>query len=196
MAFALAYGVLQVVVGPLGDARGKLKMVVLGLAVGGRRHDRLRLHAELGPLVVARFLSGAGAAAVIPVAMAWIGDVVPYERRQPVLARFLSGQILGIVFGQAAGGMLGDLIGWRATLVTLAVLHIAAGLLLLGEMRRLKVGMTATGVLVRWLEAARSAWTCCRARGCASCWPPCSWKGRRCLAPSPTSAPSCTSASG
>src|SRR5258708_40237220 len=29
-AFALAYGVFQVVVGPLGDARGKLLMVVLG----------------------------------------------------------------------------------------------------------------------------------------------------------------------
>ena len=43
---------------------------------------------SLGPLVVMRFLAGAGAAAVIPVAIAWIGDVVPYERRQPVLARY------------------------------------------------------------------------------------------------------------
>ncbi len=85
----------------------------------------------LGPLVLVRFLAGAGAAAVIPVAIAWIGDVVPYERRQPVLARFLSGQILGIVFGQAAGGLLGDLIGWRATLVVLGLVHVAAGLLLL-----------------------------------------------------------------
>ena len=75
------------------------------------------------------------------MAIAWIGDVVPYERRQPVLARFLSGQILGIVFGQAAGGLLGDLIGWRATLVALGLVHIVAGLLLLGEMRRLKVGL-------------------------------------------------------
>ena len=71
------------------------------------------------------------------MAIAWIGDVVPYERRQPVLARYISGQILGIVFGQAAGGMLGELIGWRATLVMLGALHIAAGLLLLSEMRRL-----------------------------------------------------------
>ena len=93
---------------------------------------------SLGPLVLVRFLAGAGAAAVIPVAIAWIGDVVPYERRQPVLARFLSGQILGIVFGQAAGGLLGELIGWRGALVVLGLVHIAAGLLLLGEMRRLE----------------------------------------------------------
>ena len=139
-AFALAYGVFQVVVGPLGDARGKLSMVVLGSPLGRHRHRDLgAAMPTLGPLVVMRFLAGAGGAAVIPVAIAWIGDVVPYERRQPVLARYISGQILGIVFGQAAGGLLGDLIGWRATLVMLGIVHIAAGLLLLGEMRRLNV---------------------------------------------------------
>ena len=44
-------------------------------------------------LRLARVLAGATAAAVIPLSMAWIGDVVDYERRQPVLARFLIGQL-------------------------------------------------------------------------------------------------------
>jgi YNFM family putative membrane transporter len=157
MAFALAYGVFQIVVGPLGDARGKLNIVVRGSLWAGAATVFSAAMPSLGPLVLVRFLGGAGAAAVIPVAMAWIGDVVPYERRQPVLARFLSGQILGIVFGQAAGGLLGDLIGWRATLVVLGLIHVAAGLLLLGEMRRLKVGLPVAA-RVRWREAAASAW--------------------------------------
>ena len=115
------------------------------------------------PLVVARFLAGAGAAAVIPVAIAWIGDVVPYERRQPVLARYVSGQILGIVFGQAAGGLLGELIGWRATLVVLGIVHMVAGLLLLGEMRRLEAGVPAPGG-ARWRHSAASAYSVLRDR--------------------------------
>ena len=156
MAFALAYGVFQIIVGPLGDARGKLKLVVLGSLWAGAATVFCAAMPSLGPLVLVRFLGGAGAAAVIPVAIAWIGDVVPYERRQPVLARFLSGQILGIVFGQAAGGLLGDLIGWRATLVVLGLLHVAAGLLLLGEMRRLKIGVPIPERL-RWREAWSSA---------------------------------------
>lgn len=41
--------------------------------------------------------------------MAWIGDVVSCEQRQSVLARFMTGQIFGLVFGQAAGGALSDL---------------------------------------------------------------------------------------
>ena len=143
MGFALAYGLFQVLVGPLGDARGKLELIVLGSLWAGAATVFSAAMPSLGPLVLVRFMAGAGAAAVIPVAIAWIGDVIPYERRQPVLARFLSGQILGIVFGQAAGGLLGDMIGWRATLVVLGLMHLVAGLLLLGEMRRLASGVAS-----------------------------------------------------
>jgi len=156
-AFAVAYGLFQIVVGPLGDARGKLLMVVGGSIWAGVFTLVAAAMPSLGPLVLARFLGGAGGAAVIPVAIAWIGDVVPYERRQPVLARFLSGQILGIVFGQAAGGLLGELVGWRGALVALALVHIAAGLLLNAERRRLSVGVPAP-TRARWREAALLAW--------------------------------------
>ncbi len=157
MAFSLAYGVLQVVVGPVGDARGKLAMVVLGSLWAGAATMVSAAMPSLGPLVALRFLAGAGAAAVIPVSIAWIGDVVPYEHRQTVLARYISGQVLGIVFGQAAGGLMGDLVGWRATLVVLGLAHVAAGLLLVGEMRRLGVSKPAS-TRIRWAESAAAAW--------------------------------------
>ena len=156
-AFALAYGVFQVAVGPLSDAGGRLNMVVLGSIWAGIATVISAGMPTLGPLALLRFLGGVGAAAVVPVAIAWIGDVVPYERRQAVLARYISGQILGIVFGQAAGGILGELIGWRATLAMLGVVHISAGLLLLGEMRRLKVDTSAPG-RARWRQSAASAY--------------------------------------
>ena len=156
-AFALAYGLFQVLVGPLSDARGRLNMVVLGSLWAGIATVISAAMPTLLPLAAMRFLAGAGGAAVIPVAIAWIGDVVPYEGRQQVLARYISGQILGIVFGQAAGGMLGELIGWRATLVMLGCLHIVAGLLLLGEMRRLKTGVPVPG-RARWRHSATSAY--------------------------------------
>ncbi len=156
MAFSLAYGLLQVVIGPLGDARGKLKMVVLGSLWAGAATMVSAAMPSLAPLAAARFLAGAGAAAVIPVAIAWIGDVVPYERRQAVLARYISGQILGIVFGQAAGGLMGDLIGWRGTLVVMGLAHAAAGLLLIGEMRRLGISASAP-TKVRWAQSAAAA---------------------------------------
>lgn len=155
-AFAVAYGLSQIVVGPLGDARGKLSMVVAGSVWAGVGTILFSAMPDLWLLTLFRFLSGAGAAAVIPLAIAWIGDVIPYERRQPVLARFLSGQILGVVFGQVAGGVLGEMLGWRWTMVVLGLLHIAAALLLFVEMRRSKLSFPLVGK-ARWRHSAVSA---------------------------------------
>src|SRR5260221_3005527 len=60
------------------------------------------------------------AAAIIPLSMAWIGDVVPYEQRQPVLARFLIGQIVGVAIGQLLGGLAADFLGCRVPFYLLA----------------------------------------------------------------------------
>ncbi len=155
-AFALAYGLCQIFVGPLGDAQGKLRLVVLGSLWAGISTLLCASMPTLAPIVLLRFLAGAGGAAIIPLAVAWLGDVIPYERRQPVLARFASGQILGVVFGQAAGGLFGELVGWRGAMVLVGIAHICAGLLLANEMRRLAVGMPVPG-RARWHEAAMAA---------------------------------------
>ena len=60
------------------------------------------------------------AAWILPIGLAYIGDVVPYEQRQQVLGRFLTGQVLGQMFGQAAGGIVGDFFGWRTMFFVLA----------------------------------------------------------------------------
>lgn len=129
-AFAFAYGCVQLVYGPVGDRYGKYHVITwatlasvigaLGSAAAG----------SLGWLVVFRALTGATAAALIPLSMAWIADHTPYEGRQPVLARFLTGQILGLACGQLLGGLLADLIGWRGAFLFLAIVYATAGVLL------------------------------------------------------------------
>lgn len=155
-AFAISYGFAQIVVGPLGDARGKIFMVAMGSLWAGVWSAVSATAPDLGPLIFLRLLAGAGAAAVIPIAIAWIGDVVPYDKRQPVLARFLSGQIMGIVFGQAAGGVLGDLVGWRGTMLIVGGLHLAAGAMLWRDMRRNGQQGQTSGE-ARWRQSAVSA---------------------------------------
>src|SRR4029077_10040266 len=80
------------------------------------------------------FASGAAARWIIPFSMAYVGDVTPYERRQPILGRYLTGQISGQLFGQAAGGVLGDLFGWRNVVLVLAAMFALATAGLLFEL--------------------------------------------------------------
>ena len=112
-AFSLAFGCFQLFYGPVGDRLGKYRVVMAVCFVSALATGACAFAPDLQTLTAARFLSGVASAAIVPLGMAWIGDVVPYEQRQGVLAKFLTGQILGMIFGQAAGGLLGDLIGWR-----------------------------------------------------------------------------------
>jgi predicted MFS family arabinose efflux permease len=135
-AFAVGYGVLQMFFGPIGDRYGKYRVVCLATFLCALGALGAVLSTSLDMLVASRALSGATGAGVVPLAMAWIGDNVPYERRQATLARFLTGTVLGMAFGQMAGGWFADTLNWRWAFATLLALYLAVGTLLLVEVRR------------------------------------------------------------
>ena len=138
-AFALAYGICQLVYGVLGDRFGKYRLVTLATLVSALTVASAGLAGSLDALGAARLLGGASAAAIVPLSMAFIGDHVPYDRRQTVLARFLTGTIAGIICGQVLGGVLGELVGWRGVFLLLGGLYLLIGVLLVIELRSTRV---------------------------------------------------------
>ena len=128
--FAVAYGCLQVVFGPAGDRFGKLKVILFACCCGAFASAACAFAPTFGVLLAARMFAGASMASMMPLSMAWIGDNVPYDQRQPVLARFLVGQIAGIAAGQAAGGIATDLLSWRAPFFFLCAWFVLMAVLL------------------------------------------------------------------
>jgi predicted MFS family arabinose efflux permease len=123
--FAIAYGLAQLFFGPTGERHGKYRVVAWGCAGCALASALCGVAPDFTALRALRALAGVMAASIIPLAMAWIGDVVPYENRQPVLARFLIGQILGLSAGVWLGGFAADHLGWRVPYFILAALFAA-----------------------------------------------------------------------
>ena len=164
-AYALAHGSVQLVIGPVGDRFGKYPCIIAACAAATILVLLCGLATSLPMLVAARLACGLAAGWIIPLAFAFLGDVIPYERRQQVLGTFLSGQILGQLFGQAAGGVLGDLFGWRRVFFFLAALFALATVALVIEFLRNPITRaghaTATrsrGFVVDNLTVLRSSW--------------------------------------
>jgi len=120
-AFALPYGLFQLVYGPLGDRFGKLRIVVFALAASSLFTIGCALADNIATLAALRFMTGAATAAVVPLSMAFIADHFAYEVRQPVIARYLSGLIMGQIAGGSLGGIMAELFGWRVIFIVFGI---------------------------------------------------------------------------
>lgn len=154
-AFVLSYGLLQVACGPLGDRFGRYATITAAALVSSLGTLACAAAPSLDALIVARFVAGGMVGAFIPLSLAWIGDTFPYEKRQAVLARFLMGQMVGVAFGAAAAGWLGEHFGWRAIFVALAAFLLVIAALLWRELRTNPVTARAAGVPASMMESFR-----------------------------------------
>jgi predicted MFS family arabinose efflux permease len=156
-AYAVVYGIAQFLYGPLGDRVGKLRVVSLAVLACAVFSALTALSIHFQMLVILRGCMGAAAAGVIPLAMAWVGDQVPYARRQETLAKIMSATVLGMMSGLWFGGFTADTLGWRGAFAVLSGLFAVAAVLLLRQLRGqgLSRAADATGFLTSFHTTAR-----------------------------------------
>lgn len=133
--YSVAYGVFQLVTGPLGDRFGKVAVVAIGTILCGLFTLVSALATSLEQIALFRFAAGLTGAAIIPNCLAFIGDTIPMERRQAVLARYMVFMSGGAVSGQAIGGIVADLVGWQGVFVMVGAVLTLAGCTLLVQRR-------------------------------------------------------------
>jgi predicted MFS family arabinose efflux permease len=160
-AFTLAYGSVQLVSGPFADRRGKLRTVAIALLVAAGGSFACFFAPTLPVLIALRFVTGIGAGGIIPIALAFIADNVPYEKRQLALGRFMGAVLLGQAFGPLIGGVLSDHFTWRTVFLLLGAVFIAVSVPLLREGARHRVFATHQGgfnPFARYRELLADSW--------------------------------------
>jgi predicted MFS family arabinose efflux permease len=135
-AFTVAYAFGQFVYGPLGDRFGKLRLIAWMTLISAFTVSAAGFAGSLASLGTTRFVAGATAAAIVPLSMAFVGDHVAYQNRQTVLARLLSGTIVGVILGQVFGGVIGEHFGWRFVFPALGAVFLLMGVMLFVELGR------------------------------------------------------------
>ena len=130
-AYLVPYGMLQPVCGTLGDRFGRLRVlhvIVAGLAIGT---FLCALAPTLPLLVAARVVTGCFAAGIIAVSQAHVGDVVGPERRGAAVGVLMGVTFTGQGLSSGLGGIITDLMSWRAAFACFGALALVALALLL-----------------------------------------------------------------
>ena len=134
-AFTLAYGAVQLVSGPLADRAGKLRTVGIALLIAAAGSFACFFAPSLPLLIALRFITGIGAGGIIPLALAFIADNVPYEKRQLAFGRFMGAVLLGQAFGPLIGGVLSEHFSWRTVFLLLGTIFVGVSVPLIREGR-------------------------------------------------------------
>ncbi|RKK01008.1 MFS transporter, partial [Pseudoroseomonas wenyumeiae] len=134
-AFALPYALVQPVLGPVGDALGKRRIVTLCAVLLALMLALCALAPGLSWLFAARVASGLAAGGIFPLTLALFGDSVPLAQRQVAISRVLGCSILGQLCGGILSGLVAEHIGWRGVMAICAAVAVLAFLVLVTEAR-------------------------------------------------------------
>lgn len=139
IAFVLAITALIVSAGRMADIVGRKRLLLTGLAVFTVSAGACANAPGLGWLIAFRFMQGAGAAIMMALSVALIGDLIPKERTGRVMGLLGSMSATGTALGPALGGWLMAWLGWPA------IFWISVPL-----------GLTAFGLVFRFLPGDRA----------------------------------------
>jgi EmrB/QacA subfamily drug resistance transporter len=112
-AYNLSFAVLLLTGAALGDRFGRRRMFAAGIALFMLASMACALSAGILSLIAARAAQGAGAALVVPLAMAILSGAFAREERAWALGIFSGVTGLALIIGPAIGGFITESLGWR-----------------------------------------------------------------------------------
>ena len=107
-AYNLSFAVLLITGAALGDRYGRRKLYAVGLGLFAAASAACAVAPNVGSLIAARAVQGAGAALLVPLGLALLSAAFPPERRGAAIGIFSAITGLAVASGPLVGGARGS----------------------------------------------------------------------------------------
>ena len=155
-AYLMPYGVSTLIYGLLSDRIGRRRIMLASLTAFVVLTALTAAARSLGELLTIRFLAGLGASGVVPLALALIGHLYPFEQRGRPLGWLFGAMAGGAAFGSSFGVLAEPLVGWRGLFLGTSGLALVALVMLLPHRRLLGEAPQAAAPVSDVLSGYRS----------------------------------------
>jgi EmrB/QacA subfamily drug resistance transporter len=112
-AYSLSFAVLLMTGAVLGDRFGRRRMFAAGIGLFTAASAACALAPDVGTLIAARTVQGAGAALVMPLALALLTAGFPPEHRGKAMGLFSAVTGLAVLGGPVVGGAITEGLAWE-----------------------------------------------------------------------------------
>src|ERR1044072_5111140 len=112
-AYMLSLTALVLVGGAAGDQLGRRRVFITGTAIFAAASLWCGLSGDIAQLILARAIQGAGAALLIPCALAIIGATFDEDERGKAIGTWAAFSAISAAFGPVLGGWIVDHTSWR-----------------------------------------------------------------------------------
>src|SRR4051794_7582233 len=134
-AYNLSFAVLLMTGAALGDRFGRRRIFASGVALFTLASAACALAPDVGTLIAARAVQGAGAAMVMPLGLTLISTAYPPERRGRAIGTYFAVTGLAVASGPVVGGAITQGLAWQWIFWVNVPLGIALIPLVLRQMR-------------------------------------------------------------
>lgn len=129
LAYLLSITTLIVSVGRLGDIAGRRRLLLVGIGLFTLASALCGFAPSLWLLIAARALQGLGAAIMMALTIAFVGDTVSKAKTGSAMGLLGTMSAIGTALGPALGGVLIEGLGWRSIFLITVPLGVLALLL-------------------------------------------------------------------
>jgi EmrB/QacA subfamily drug resistance transporter len=126
LAYLLAITTLIVSVGRLGDITGRRRLLLSGIVLFTLASVLCGVAPMLWLLIAARAVQGLGAAVMMALTMAFVGETVPKAKTGSAMGLLGTMSAIGTALGPSLGGLLITGLGWQAVFLVNVPLGILA----------------------------------------------------------------------
>jgi EmrB/QacA subfamily drug resistance transporter len=134
-AYNLSFAVLLITAAALGDRYGRRKLYAAGLGLFTLASAAAALSPNVGMLIAARALQGAGAALILPLGLALLSAAFPASKRGAAIGIFSAITGIAVAIGPLVGGAVVEGIDWQWIFWVNVPIGLAAIPLVLAKMR-------------------------------------------------------------
>lgn len=124
IGYLLAVTILIVAAGKIGDLFGRKRIFLIGIALFSVAALASGLAQSLWMIIFARIIQGLGAAILMSMSIALIGDSVPKEKIGSVMGLMGTMSAVGTASGPSLGGFLINTYGWRSVFFLMSAIGI------------------------------------------------------------------------